>query len=71
MPRRGEGHEPISMQEGHPIQDLPTPLLYHLTLHALGLVDVPAYSARPKAADIERKKGARENAGSASGTLTV
>jgi hypothetical protein len=57
------------MQEGQPIQDLPTPLLYNLTLHALGLVDVPAYSAIPKA-DIERKKGA-ENASSASGSLTV
>jgi hypothetical protein len=42
------------MQEGQPIQDLPTPLLYHLTLHALGLVDVPAYSAKPKV-DIERR----------------
>lgn len=69
MPRRGEGHEPSSMQEGQPIQDLPTPLLYHLTLHALGLVDVPAYSAKPKV-DIERKEGA-ENASSASGSLTV
>jgi hypothetical protein len=34
------------MQEGQPIQDLPTPLLYHLTLHALGLVDVLFERAR-------------------------
>ena len=38
--------DPRLVQEGQPVEQLPAPLLDHLALHALRLVDVPERAAK-------------------------